>query len=143
MHILINKKKYRLTSSLQLLSSLPLLSTTAFLFVLHCCHIIFYELNWLSSCRPTSRSQTYMHIPRFSSSAVFIFFFTRAASLIFFLGSSGVVVWGNCWAQNVGVNNERLPICICNESRAETIEFSSFNSIILTSSTYINKKVKR
>ena len=91
MHILINKKKYRLTSSLQLLSSLPLLSTTAFLFVLHCCHIIFYELNWLSSCRPTSRSQTYMHIPRFSSSAVFIFFFTRAASIIFFLGLSVIL----------------------------------------------------
>ena len=126
MHIFITKN---------LRSSLPFLSSAAFSFVFHCCQIVFHQLNWLSICSNTSRSHIHI-IFGFLPSVVFMFlifyilffFKSRISSLIFFLGSSGVVVWtNNCWALNVefpfiGSLNVNTYI----QLDLNTIEFCSF-----------------
>ena len=120
MHILMIKR------------NIDLLFLKCFLFLHHLfllqrffssCH----QLNWLSSCRATPRSQAYIVLD-FLPSEVFIFFFSRTASLFFFLSSSAVDVYGNCWAPNVGVNDRCM---CCNEVRVWTIESSWFISVIL------------
>ena len=68
---------------------------------MHCYEIIcHHQLNWLSSCRATSRSQT--NTSRFSSLCSFHIFLLAYIFFHLFLGLIWVgFVWPNSWAPNV------------------------------------------
>ena len=130
MHILIKKNGIR--SSLLPLSSTPLPSSTAFLFVSHCCQYFF---SGLIDCPVAELPLTFTYNPWIYSHCSIHFLLPAYFFFYIFLGFIwGIVLANNCWVPNVGVNN-RGYICILKEDRIEmwrfTIYFRNSNKLNL------------